>query len=185
LRSNNSLSRLTRHSAFVRMSDMLARRQQRVDDLLYRMAQAHRRNLDGLRRWQESLDVRLRHQDMRVRLGTVRHQLEARTAGLQRESERLLAQKRMRVEDLASALGRAAETILLRRRSYWELLHSSLSGLSPKAILARGYALVFDAAGNLIKEASQLKRGDAVRAQLGRGEFTAAVNSIELDSDTE
>ena len=53
---------------------------------------------------------------------------------------------------LTAAVGRATETILLQRRSRWELLHSSLSGLSPKAILARGYALVFDAAGNLVKE---------------------------------
>ena len=82
-------------------------------------------------------------------------------------------------------LSRATETILLKRRSRWELLHSSLNGLSPKAILARGYALVFDAAGNLVKDASQLKRGDAVRAQLGRGEFTAKVNQTKLDADTE
>ncbi len=185
LRSNNSLSRLTRHSAFVRMSDMLARRQQRVDDLLYRMAQAHRRNLDSLRRRQESLDVRLRHQDLRVRLSVIRRQLETRTRELQRESERLLSQKQTHVGELTSALGHTTGAILSRRRSRWELLQSTLNGLSPKAILARGYALVFDAAGNLIKEASQVKRGDAVRAQLGRGEFTAAVNSIEFDSDTE
>ncbi len=185
LRSNNALSRLTQHAAFIRTSDLLARRQQRVDDLTYRMAQSHRRNLSRLRRQQESLDVRLRHQDLRVRLNTMRHQLEVRAVGLRRESERLVAQKKMRVEDLTLTLARATETILLRRQSQWELLHNSLSGLSPKAILARGYALVFDAAGNLIKEASQLKRGDAVRAQLGRGEFTATVNSIELDSDAE
>ena len=34
LRSNNALSRLTQHSALVRMPDMVARRQQRLDDLL-------------------------------------------------------------------------------------------------------------------------------------------------------
>jgi exonuclease VII large subunit len=45
--------------------------------------------------------------------------------------------------------------------------------------------LVFDAAGNLVKDASQLKRGDAIRAQLDRGEFSANVNQIKLDTDTE
>jgi exodeoxyribonuclease VII large subunit len=185
LRWNNALSRLAQHSALVRMPDQVARRQQRLDDLLHRMEQAQRRNLNGLRRRHESLDVRLRHQDMRVRLSAMRHQLEVHSSELQRQSERVLAGKKTRAEDLTLALGRAAETILLRRRSRWELLHSSLCGLSPKAILARGYALVFDATGNLVKDTSQLKRGDAIRAQLGRGEFTAKVNQTKLDTDTE
>jgi exodeoxyribonuclease VII large subunit len=185
LRSNNALSQLTQHSALVRMPDMLARRQQRLDDLRHRMEQTQKRSLNSLRRWHESLDVRLRHQDMRVRLSAIRRQLEARTNEMHRQSERLLAGKRMRIDESTSALARATETILLRRRSRWELLHGSLRGLSPKAILARGYALVFDAAGNLVKSASQLKRGDAIRAQLGRGELTAKVNQTKLDSDTE
>src|SRR5664279_4826543 len=185
LRSNNALSRLTQHSALVRMPDMLARRQQRLDDLLHRMEQAQRHNVNALRRRHESLDVRLRHQDLRVRLSAMRRQLETRTTELHRQSERLLAHKTTRVDDLASALARSTETVLLKRRSRWELLHSGLQGLSPKAILARGYALVFDAAGNLVKDAAQLKRGDAVRAQLGRGEFTAKVNQTKLDTDTE
>jgi exodeoxyribonuclease VII large subunit len=185
LRLHNALSRLAQHAAFVRMADTVARRQQRLDDLLHRMEQAQKRNLNGLRRRYESLDVRLRHQDMRVRLSAMRHQLEARTSDLRLLSKRLLAEKENRVNEVTAAVGRATETILLRRRSRWELLHSSLSGLSPRAILARGYALVFDASGNLVKEASQLERGDAIRAQLARGEFAATVNKTKLDSDTE
>ena len=67
----------------------------------------------------------------------------------------------------------------MRRRSRWERLHSSLEALSPKAILARGYALVFDAEGRLVKQASQLKPGSQVRTQLGRGEFTAKVDQVK------
>ena len=73
----------------------------------------------------------------------------------------------------------------MRKQSRWERLHSSLNALSPKAILARGYALVFDAAGNLVKEAAQLKTGDAVRTQLAQGEFTATVEVIKPSSATE
>ena len=86
---------------------------------------------------------------------------------------RLLVGRRTELDRLTVALGRASETVLLRRRSRWERLHSSLLALSPKAILARGYALVFDAEGRLVKQASQLTAGDQVRTQLGRGEFTA------------
>ena len=74
---------------------------------------------------------------------------------------------------------------MLRKRSRWERLDSSLVALSPKAILARGYALVFDAAGNLVKEAVQLQAGDTVRTQLAQGEFTATVDDIKPRSATE
>jgi len=185
LRSNNALARLTQHAAFVRMPDAIARRQQRVDDLVYRMTQAHRQNLDHLRRRHEALDTRLRHQDLRVRLGEMRRRLEQRSRELQTHTERLLAEKATQAGQLTVLLARAAETIVLLRRSHWERLHSSLTALSPKAILARGYALVFDAAGDLVKDAAQLEKGDAVRAQLGRGEFAAQVTDIPPEAATE
>jgi exodeoxyribonuclease VII large subunit len=185
LRAHNALSRLAQHSALVRMPDAVARRQQRVDDLVYRMAQAHRANLANLRRHHESLESRLRHQDIRVRLATTHRQLEQRTTELQALAVHLLDGKRVRVDRLATTMGRAAETIILRRRSRWELLHSSLSALSPKAILSRGYALVFDAEGNLVKDAAQLHKGDPVRTQLGRGEFTAEVDDVDPEPATE
>ena len=148
------------------------------------MEQAQRRNLADLRRRHESLDGRLRHQDMRVRLSAMRRQLEARHERIADAIGTPPGRKEdARPNELAASVGRAAETILLRQRSRWELLHSSLNGLSPKAILARGYALVFDAAGNLVKEAAQLKTGDAVRAQLAQGEFTATVDGTKPSSD--
>jgi exodeoxyribonuclease VII large subunit len=185
LRAHNALSRLAQHAALVRMPDFVARRQQRVDDAVYRMAQAQRRNLANLCRRYESLDSRLRQQDMRVRLATMRRQLEQRTGDLQVLVGRLRAGKQMQLEQYTASAARAAETILLRRRGRWERLHSSLTALSPKAILARGYALVFDAKGNLVKDASQLHKGDEVRAQLGRGEFTAEVSAVKPEGATE
>jgi exodeoxyribonuclease VII large subunit len=185
LRVHNALSRLTQDAAFVRMRDVLARRQQRVDDLVYQIAQAQRRNLTNSRRQLEALDGRLRHQDMRVRLGAMRRQLERGTSELQTNWGRLLSERKTQVEQLTDSLGRTAETVLLRKRSRWERLNSSLMALSPKAILARGYALVFDAAGNLVKEAAQLKSGDTVRTQLAEGEFTSTVENIKPLSATE
>ena len=185
LRAHNGLARLTQHAALVRMPDAVARRQQHVDDLVHRLAQAQRGNLVSLRRRHESLDTRLRHQDMRVRLAEIRRRLEDRRNQLLTHTSQLLSAKSVATEQLTAALSRATETILLLRRSRWERLHSSLNALSPKAILSRGYALVFDAAGNLVKDASQLAKGDTVRAQLGRGEFTAAVKRVTPESATE
>ena len=185
LRAKNALARLTQHPALMRMPDSVARRQQRVDDLIYRLAQAQSQNLARLRRRHVSLDTRLRHQDMRVRLTDTRRQLERRDAALEALTARLLSEKTNRVVQLTASLSRATETLVMLRRSRWERIYTSLTALSPKAILSRGYALVFDAAGNLVKDASQLTSGDRVRAQLGHGEFAAEVKSIILGSVTE
>jgi len=69
----------------------------------------------------------------------------------------------------------AKQAFLLRKRARWEQLESGLQKLSPKAILGRGYALVFDSENRLIRESTQLSPGNKVRAQLARGEFTAVV----------
>ncbi len=136
------------------------------------------RNIANLRRTHDALDSRLRHQDMRVRLGEMRRQLEQRGRELYTLTQRLLTSKATHADQLTAQLSRSTGTLLLLRRSRLERLHGSLAALSPTAILARGYALVFDTAGNLVKDASQLKTGDAVRAQLGRGEFTAEVKDV-------
>ncbi len=181
LRANNAFSNLARNAVFARMQDSIARRQQRVDDMGFRLAQAQARVLKSHLRRLEVLETQLRQHDMRVRLGVMRGQLEARTAGLISTASRLFAARRTRLDQLTVALERAGETVLLRRRSRWERLHSNLQALSPKAILARGYALVFDARGHLVKQAAQLKAGEQVRTQLGRGEFTAEVKLVDSE----
>ncbi len=93
LRASHTLNSLTQHPAFVRVPDSIARRQQRVDELVYRMAQSQRRHLGSLRRTHDALDVRLRHHDMRVRLGEMRRQLEQRSRELQTLTQRLLTSK--------------------------------------------------------------------------------------------
>jgi len=179
LRAHNALSQLAQNSVFARMRDSIARRQQRMDDLVFRMAQAQLRILKNLARRLEGCETQLRHHDPRMRLGTMRHQLDSHTAQLVPLIAHLLEGRRIELDRLTVALVGASETVLLRRRSHWERLHSNLEALSPKAILARGYALVFDANGRLVKHASQLQTGDRVRTQLGRGAFTAKVEQVK------
>src|SRR5271165_3452787 len=179
LLAHNALSQLAQHAVFARMQDSIARRQQRIDDLSLRMAQAQSRILKSLGRRLDLYEARLRHYDLRVRAGVMRRGLDSSTAKLTSAVSRLLTARRTELDRLTVALGRASETVLLRRRSRWERSHSSLLALSPKAILARGYALVFDADGRLVKEASQLRTGDKVRTQFARGEFTAEVDRVK------
>ena len=58
-----------------------------------------------------------------------------------------------------------------------------LGALSPTAILARGYALVFDEKGRLVRDSAQLHPGSHVKARLARGHFEAEVTST--DDETE
>jgi len=183
LRANNALSAIAQHAVFVRMQDTIARRQQRVDELVYRLAQSQLRLLKSQTRRVDALEAHLRRHDLRVRTGVMRRQLESRAGELNAAILRLLVARETDLDRLTVALCGAPEMILLRRRSRWERAHSSLEALSPKAILARGYALVFDADGRLVKQASQLAPGEHVRTQLGRGEFTAKVERVEDESN--
>ena len=178
LRANNALSQLTQHAAFARMLDSVARRQQRLDDAVFRLAEAQSRVLKARFRKLDSLNSSLRHHDLRVRVGNMRQQLDRRSSELYETMRRLLLLRAAEVNRVVALTENAATTILLRRRSRWERLHYALEALSPKSILSRGYALVFDEAGRLVKEASHLSPGDKVRAQLATGDFTAEVETI-------
>jgi exodeoxyribonuclease VII large subunit len=146
---------LAQHGAFGRMMDLIRRRQQRVDDLTNRLTHAQRNQLETQRRRFENLAAAVRHYDLRLVLGGVRKELNAQVA----------------------AMAAAARDLLLRRRSRLERLTSQMEALSPVAILDRGYALVFDASGKLLKDAARLNVGDEITARLARGEFGATVKT--------
>ena len=182
LRANNALSSLVQHAVFARMQDSIARRQQRTDDLAFRLAQAQSRILKNQSRRLASLEAHLQRHDLRVRTGEMRRQLDARTVQLETAMARMLVERRTHLNRLSVSLASAGPNLILRHRSHWERVDSQLEALSPKAILARGYALVFDKKGRLVKQASQLKAGDQVRTQLGSGEFTSQVERVKNES---
>ena len=153
LMARQSVTEMAQHGAFARMMDALGRRQQRVDELLYRMETAERRVIEQQRRRWETAAGAIRHYDVRRRLAAMREQLESRTA----------------------ALGASFRTLLMRRRGRLEQLAGELGALSPVAILERGYALVFDSSGNLVKDSEQVQAGEEIRARVARGEIKAVV----------
>ena len=153
LMARQSATEMAQHGAFARMMDALGRRQQRVDELLYRMETAERRVIEQQRRRWETAAGAIRHYDVRRRLAAMREQLESRTA----------------------ALGASFRTLLMRRRGRLEQLAGELGALSPVAILERGYALVFDSAGNLVKDSEQVQAGEEIRARVARGEIKAVI----------
>jgi exodeoxyribonuclease VII large subunit len=155
--ARQNLTELAQHGAFPRMMDFIRRRQQRLDDVVNRLAHSQRDIFKTQRRRFETLAAAVRHYDARRML-----------AGIGRELDGHMA-----------AMTAAARTILLQRRSKLDQLSGQLEALSPLAILERGYALVFDASGKMVKDAAQLGQGDEISATLARGTFTATIKNTE------
>ncbi len=151
------LTELAQHGAFARMREAIRRREQRVDDLVYRLGQAERKLIQSRMRRLDVASTRLRHLDLRLRLNYFHKQLDTHT----------------------TAMNVAMQNGLLRRRARLDHLAAQLQALSPTNILERGYALVFDADGNLVKDAKQLQPGSAITAQVAKGKITANVTKSE------
>src|SRR5690349_3368259 len=98
LMARQSVTEMAQHGAFARMMDALGRRQQRVDELLYRMETAERRVIEQQRRRWETAAGAIRHYDVRRRLAAMREQLESRTAALGASFRTLLMRRRGRLE---------------------------------------------------------------------------------------
>jgi exodeoxyribonuclease VII large subunit len=157
LMARQALTERAQHGAFARMMDGIHRRQQKLDDQRFRLEKAERQLLQSLQRRCEKVSAAVRHYDARRRLAAVRQQLDAQI----------------------STLAAATHTRLLESRGILERRTASLEALSPVAILNRGYALVFDAEGRLLKDASTVKAGDEVSARLARGRIRAQVTGAE------
>jgi exodeoxyribonuclease VII large subunit len=153
------LQELAQHGAFARIQDLMVRRSQRLDELSYRLAANYRTLLHDYHRRLDIAAARVRHFDFRRSLAVVRSQLDAGT----------------------ESVVHAFQSYLAARRSLEEKLTAQLNALSPVKILERGYALVFDEGGALVKDVSQLKAGSKVSAQVARGSFTAEVKSTKND----
>jgi exodeoxyribonuclease VII large subunit len=157
LMARSQLNELAQRGAFARIQDLLARRTQRLDDLAFRLAATYQ---SVLRDYTRRLDVaasRIRHFDFRQGLALARARLDAVTAALFRVTRVSVAGSQVRLEKLSA----------------------TLDALSPVKILHRGYALVFDAGGALVKDARRLRPGQRVSARLAKGGFSAEVKETK------
>lgn len=158
LRARAQYNRLSADALLSRVRDAANRRAQRVDDLRQRLESAWAR--------------RLRQRRARV---------AAATARLDRGNPELrLAVGARRLESGRGCLRRLASEIVGRRRLRLEHTAARLEALSPVAVLARGYALVYSIDGTLLRAADAVRPGENIRARLGSGALTATVTETHI-----
>ena len=136
----------------------LSRRLQRVDDAEERLRNAMRRQLAGEEKKRRALEEKLRYFDLRPRLRRDRERLTYGTA-------------------LLESLIKAS---LNKRCQRYETLDAKLSQLNPRLVLARGYAIVLNPGGEILKTAAQAPVGTDLKLLFEKDALTARVLEAEL-----
>ncbi len=160
MRARERLARLDAAAVFARMQHGLARRQQRVDELRFRLESLWDRQCAAAGQRIHLLRAHLMQQDVRRRLALDRERLRA----------------------LRLTLLQASTAPIAGSRTRWSRASDRLLAMSPLAVLDRGYALVYSEAGTLVKDVAQLNTGNDVRIRFARGRAAARV--IETEKDT-
>ena len=153
LTARQRLAQLPAGRAEARMAALLHRREQLLDDLAERMDAAVCNPLRAEQRHADELTASVLRHDPRQRLARTR--------------ERLIA--------LHTRLERALERDMHDVRAALRALAARLNSLSPLAVLDRGYALVLDEEGTLVRSTTQVAPGDRVTTRLHDGAFTSRV----------
>jgi exodeoxyribonuclease VII large subunit len=135
----------------------IGRGMQRIDEFDYNSRDQIRRKLRGAREAWGTLDDRLRRMDLRLRFAGVRNRLSAATTA----AERSMALQ------------------LSRSRAALEPLTGQLVQLSPMKILERGYAIVRDADGQVVRDATSVDIGTELQVLLARGRLQTEVKGKE------
>jgi exodeoxyribonuclease VII large subunit len=118
-----------------------------------RLVRCQRASIARLRERWHWLDGRLAHQHPRSRL----------------------RQQAQRLDELALRLHAAQARALERRRAELSATARALHAMSPLATLTRGYAIVTDASGNVVRDSATLEPGERIEARLARGRFSAVI----------
>ena len=153
LQARQRLARLSADTVLLRLRDAISRRDQHLDELSLRLHSAASRRLRTNAQRLEANATRLRRHDPTLRLANAKHRLAVAT----------------------QRLGQLATQSTSAQRS--RLAHASarLEALSPLAVLNRGYAIVFNPDGTILRTATATTPGQTITARLADGSLTATV----------
>lgn len=87
--------------------------------------------------------------------------------------------KRLQLDYVQQRASSAAKDTLEKHRRSFVQLTAGLDALSPLKVLGRGYAMVQDSGGSVLKSAEQVTVGDRIRVQLHAGRLECTVEEKE------
>jgi exodeoxyribonuclease VII large subunit len=177
---SNKVYELENRRGFDRPLEMLRQMGQRVDATSSRLGHGLRSQLERARRRYSAAHLGVRSTDLYARLAFEHKRLNA--VRLKLGSLDLLAKVtalRMGLESRTDRLAVGAERWLRHKRERLGRLQLQLEERSPQKVLERGYSIATDAAGNLLRDASQVALGDTIAVRLYRGRLTAKVGKKE------
>jgi len=157
LQWRGQLRDLATSPAFRQPEALLRQYRQQLDEHTAQMAELLRTRLEEARQRVTVAGTRLASFDFRAKIAALRQRVEQRGGELGARIARLLVEKRRRLEALMLKLDER----------------------SPLRVLERGYAVVYDAAGNVVRSSEQVQLGDELALQLHRGRLWAEVKRKE------
>ncbi|MFP5235349.1 MAG: exodeoxyribonuclease VII large subunit [Acidobacteriota bacterium] len=162
LQARQRLARVSTDRAASRMTSVLHRLEQRLDDACERATSA------------------MQEQVRREQL----HVAELHATVLHHDPRRKLAHAAQHVAAAGVRVEHAMQRALHDGTSRLQALQGQLHSLSPLAVLDRGYALVLDECGTLVRSTAQIAAGDRVLTRLSDGAFTSRVEETEQKKRT-
>ncbi len=158
LQARQLLTRVSLARAESRMTTLLHRMEQRLDDASQSLESAA---LGGIREGQ-------------------RRVAELSAAVLRQDPRRRLAHAAQHVGSARARLDHAMQRDLHGVRARWQALDARLHSLSPLGVLDRGYALVLNELGTVIRSTAQVAAGDRITTRLSDGSFISRVEGAEI-----
>ena len=159
LRARRRLERLSAEQVLARLHDAISLRQQKVDELRFRLSAASDRCLRQRTQRLAQLEARLRRHAPHVRVALAQQRLAATQSALTRVSQQIVAARSTRLERAGVRL----------------------EALSPLAVLNRGYAIVFTEDGRVLRDAAEVAPDQQIRARLGKGSVRARITQVETN----
>lgn len=140
-----------------RLLSLIGRRVQRLDDLGHRLESAMGQRMRARASQLSNLTARVERQNPSVRLALARRRLE-------------------RAEQTLDRVAQATISVRVRRLDH---AAARLQALSPLAVLNRGYAIVYNSDGQVLRDAAEVTPGETIRARVAKGSVSAEVRSVD------
>jgi exodeoxyribonuclease VII large subunit len=161
LQARQKFTRIPVGHAESRVMTTLHRLEQRLDDVNLRM--------EANVNWQ----IRERQ----------RHVAELSASVLRHDPRQQLAHARQHFAAGATRMEHAMHRMLHAQRARLQALDARLRTLSPLAVLDRGYALVLDESGELVRSITQIRAEQTLTTRLSDGAFTSRVESTAAEDE--